>query len=75
MYDIPLFSDFADRAEAVEERSFYTAKKMFNSLGKILTAILFIGVAIVLGERAAFNAVFILAAISTGIMTVTQRYR
>lgn len=75
MYDIPLFSDFADRAEAVEERSFYTAKKMFNSLGKILTATLFIGVAIVLGERSAFNAVFILAAISTGIMTVTQRYR
>ncbi|MFO7793690.1 MAG: hypothetical protein R6V35_01825 [Candidatus Nanohaloarchaea archaeon] len=75
LYDIPLFSDFADRAEAVEERSFYTAKMMFNSLGKILTATLFIGVAIVLGERSAFKAVFIFAAISTAVMTVTQRYR
>lgn len=75
LYDIPLFSDFADRAEAVEERSFYTAKKMFNSLGKILTATVFIAVAAISGERLAFNAVFILAAISTAVMIVTQRYR
>ena len=75
LYDIPLFSDFADRAEAVEERSFYTAKKMFNSLGKIITAGLFIGVAVSIDERQAFNAVFILAALSTAIMTITQRYR
>jgi len=75
LYDIPLFSDFADRAEAVEERSFYTAKKMFNSLGKIITSVLFIGLAVSSGERQAFNAVFILAALSTGIMTITQRYR
>ena len=75
LYDIPLFSDFADRAEEAEERSFYTAKKMFNSLGKIITALLFIGIAISSGEREAFNAVFILAAMSTAVMTLTQRYR
>jgi predicted MFS family arabinose efflux permease len=75
LYDIPLFSDFADRAEEVEERSFYTAKKTFNSLGKILTSLLFIGASIHLGEREAFNAIFILAAISTTVMTVTQRYK
>lgn len=75
LYDIPLFSDFADRAEDSEERSFYTAKKMFNSFGKVLTSLLFIGVAVSVSERQAFNAVFILAAISTAIMTITQRYR
>ncbi len=75
LYDIPLFSDFADRAEAVEERSFYTAKKMFNSLGKIFTALLFITIAFSSGERQAFNAVFILAAISTVVMIIIQRYR
>ena len=75
LYDIPLFSDFADRAEAVEERRFYTAKKMFNSLGKVVTSLLFIGVAVWSSERQAFNSVFIVAAISTAVMTITQRYR
>lgn len=75
LYDIPLFSDFADRAENSEERSFYTAKKMFNSLGKIVTASVFIGIAAASTERAAFNSVFILAAVSTAVMTLTQRYR
>ena len=75
LYDIPLFSDFADRAEAAEERSFYTAKKMFNSLGKAVTSLLFIGVAVSSGERQAFNAVFIFAGLSTAAMTITQRYR
>lgn len=75
LYDIPLFSDFADRAEAVEERSFYTAKKMFSSLGKVVTSLLFIGVAVWAGQRQAFNSVFILAALSTAVMTITQRYR
>jgi MFS family permease len=74
LYDIPLFSDFADRAEALEERSFYTAKKMFNSFGKVIISVVFIGVAISSGEREAFNAVFILAALSTAVMIVTQRY-
>ncbi len=74
LYDIPLFTDFADRAEASEERSFYTAKKMFNSLGKTITALIFIGIAFT-DERQAFNAVFVLAALSTVLMTVTQRYR
>jgi hypothetical protein len=75
LYDILLFLDFAERAEALEERSFYTGKKMFNSVGKVIISVVFIEVAISQGEREAFNAVFIFAALSTRAMIVTQRYR
>jgi hypothetical protein len=48
---------------------------MFNSFGKVIISVVFIGIAISSGEREAFNAVFILAALSTAVMTITQRYK
>lgn len=75
LYDIPLFSDFADRAEDIEERSFYTAKKMFNSLGKVFLSSVFILVAVYSEQRAAFTTVFIIAALSTALMIITQKLR
>jgi MFS family permease len=72
LYDIPLFSDFADRAEDSEERSFYAAKKIFNSTGKALTIIVFLAAA-TFSTKTAFNTVFILAAASTATMIITQR--
>ena len=73
LYDIPLFSKYADGAEDNEERSFYASKKMFNSLGKVLTATIFITVFILNSERTAFNTVFILAAISSLTMIFGER--
>ena len=72
LYHIPLFSDFADRAEKSEERSFYTAKKIFNSTGKALTIGIFL-ISASAGTKQAFTTVFILAAASTGVMAFTQK--
>lgn len=73
MYNIPLFSKYADGAEDNEERSFYASKKTFNSFGKVLTAGLFLAVFTFSGERGAFNSVFVLAAISAVTMMIGDR--
>lgn len=65
LYHIPLFSEFADEAEKRDERSFYAAKKLFNSLGKVITMILFVSTTIMFTNRKAFVLVFSIAALST----------
>jgi len=73
LYDIPLFSKYADGAEDNEERIFYASKKTFNSLGKIITALIFLTASVIYSERIAFNAVFVLAAFSSLTMIVGDR--
>jgi len=73
LYDIPLFSEYADGAEDNEERSFYASKKIFNSFGKLVTALIFLAVFTLSTERMAFNTVFIIAAISTATMIFGER--
>ncbi|PSH01924.1 MAG: hypothetical protein BRC26_02750 [Nanohaloarchaea archaeon QH_8_44_6] len=73
LYDIPLFSEYADGAEDNEERSFYASKKIFNSFGKLVTALIFLTVLTSSTERMAFNTVFIIAAISTATMIFGER--
>jgi len=73
LYDIPLFSEYADGAEDNEERSFYASKKLFNSLGKLVTSVLFLTVFTLSTERTAFNTVFIFAGVSTAIMIFGER--
>jgi len=73
LYDIPLFSEYADGAEDNEERSFYASKKMFNSFGKMCTGVIFLAVLTLSTERMAFNTVFIIAAISTATMIFGER--
>lgn len=73
LYDIPLFSEYADGAEDNEERSFYASKKIFNSLGKLGTATIFLTVFTLSTERMAFNTVFIIAAVSAATMIFGER--
>ena len=73
LYDIPLFSSFADQAEKTEKRGFYAAKKTFNSLGKVLTAATFLYFTLAFDVQAAFTSVFVLAAASTVVMALTQK--
>ncbi len=68
LYDIPLFSNYADSAEDNEERSFYAAEKVFNAVGKSITGFFFLGAFLFYSPRTAFNSVFILAAASTALM-------
>lgn len=73
LYDIPLFSKLADGAQNSEERAFYASKKLFNSLGKVIAAATLITALILYGEKTAFSAIFVLAAVSTLTMMIGNR--
>ncbi len=67
LYHIPLFSEFADEAGKNGETGFYTAKRIFTSLGKVLASGLFMA-GLFFNPKTAFNSVFALAALSIPFM-------
>ena len=73
IYHVPIYSEFADRAEDEDVLEFYTLRKIFVSIGNILTIGTLLTAYFFLGEKAAFTATFSLAALSTLLMAVISR--
>lgn len=68
IYHVPIYSDFADRAEDEDVLEFYALRKIFVSLGNILTVATFVGGYLLVGVEAGFTATFVLAAVATVAM-------
>lgn len=73
IYHVPIYSEFADRAEDEDVLEFYTLRKIFVSIGNILTIGTLVTAYFFIGEEAAFAATFSLAALSTLLMAVISR--
>ncbi|WEL23792.1 hypothetical protein [Candidatus Nanohalovita haloferacivicina] len=61
MYEVPLFSDFADVAEDEDVLEFYTVKRIIFKAGQITTIGLITGIGLHSGLKQGFQAAFILA--------------
>ena len=64
LYHIPLFSQLANEAESTSETEFFALSRICTGLGMTIATTLFI-LTIQIGQKTAFQAVFILAAIAT----------
>ncbi|MDY6777876.1 MAG: hypothetical protein SVU32_04365, partial [Candidatus Nanohaloarchaea archaeon] len=70
IYHVPLFAWFADRAEEHDSLEFYTLRKIFVSLGNVITITTLVIGLILLPQKQAFMATFGVAALSTVAMGV-----
>ena len=64
LYHIPIFSQFADEAESTSETEFFALTRICTSIGMIIASTIFIAT-LNIGEKTAFQTVFILAGIAT----------
>ena len=64
LYHIPLFSQLANEAESTSETEFFALSRICTGLGMTIATTLFI-LTIQIGQKTAFQAVFLLAAIAT----------
>lgn len=70
LYHIPVYSKFADLAEKQENTmEFYTIRSIFVGVGKLASIIVLVTALYFTDLRGAFTATFVLAAITTVIMT------
>ncbi len=70
LYEVPLFSDYADLAEDEDILEFYAAKKILFKLGQLFTTAIIILIGIKHGLKSGFQASFILAGFTSLIITV-----
>lgn len=71
IYHVPIYSTFADEAESTEVLEFYTLRKMFTSVGNLLTVGTLITFYSIYSLRTAFTASFVLASLATAVMAIT----
>lgn len=70
IYHVPIYKKFAERAEKEDVLEFYTLRKMFVSVGNILTIGVLAGSYMFFSREVAFGLAFVLAALAT----VSMRY-
>lgn len=70
IYHVPVFSSFADEAERTEVLEFYTLKRIFLSLGNILSVSTLVMFFLVYNLRTGFIASFTLGGAATLVMAV-----
>ncbi|MFB6242432.1 MAG: MFS transporter [Candidatus Nanosalina sp.] len=73
IYHVPIYSVFADRAEDEDVLEFYALRKIFVSVGNVLTVATLVGSYLFLDLRGAFTATFLPAAASTVAMAYLSR--
>lgn len=73
IYHVPIYSEFADRAESEDVLEFYTLRKIFVSVGNILTIGTLTTSYMFFGAETAFKTTFILAAVCTLAMALISR--
>ena len=64
LYHIPIFSQLADEAESTSETEFFALSRVCTSLGMILATGIFIFM-LGVGDRIAFQTIFLIAALAT----------
>jgi MFS family permease len=64
LYHIPIFSQLADEAESTSETEFFALSRVCTSLGMILATGIFIFM-LGIGDRIAFQTIFLIAALAT----------
>ncbi len=65
IYHVPIYSSFADEAEKTDILEFYTLRKMFVSVGNVLTVLTLYSFYTLTDLRTGFQASFVLAAFAT----------
>ncbi len=65
IYHVPIYSSFANEAENTDILEFYTLRKIFVSVGNVLTLVTLYGFYKLVDLRTGFKASFILAGIAT----------
>jgi predicted MFS family arabinose efflux permease len=73
IYHVPVYSRFANEAEDTDILEFYTLRKVFVSLGNILTTSMLVIFSILFDLRTGFAASFILGGLATLTMAIVYR--
>lgn len=73
IYHVPIYTKFANRAEEEDILEFYTLRKIFVSVGNILTVFTLLGSYIFFSRETAFTLTFVLAAVSTVLMSLFSK--
>jgi MFS family permease len=73
IYHVPIYSEFADRAEDEDVLEFYALRKIFVSVGNILTVGTLTAGYLLFDLETGFTATFVLAAVATLAMAPLSR--